>query len=63
MKVTYDPASKRVVVAFRGRITVLPESYESEATGVNAGEAHCQRLGWNPEQAKVAGKKFFRSMF
>lgn len=48
MKITYDPISQRVVVAFRGRIVVLPETYENEPSARAAAEAHCRRLGWVP---------------
>jgi hypothetical protein len=49
MKIKYDSTSRRVVVAFRGRITVLPETYDSEEKGIKAGEAHCAQRGWKPQ--------------
>ena len=61
MKVTYDPTSKRVVVAFRGRIIVLPGTYDSASTGISAGESRCRELGWNPNFS--GKKKSFRSLF
>jgi hypothetical protein len=48
MKITYDATSKRVVIAFRGRITVLPGTYESEGEAIGAGELFCRRQGWVP---------------
>ena len=52
MKVFFDPQSQRVVVSFRGRITVLPGTYENEADAVKAGEHHCRQNGWIPEKDK-----------
>lgn len=63
MKVTYDPASRRVVVAFRGRITVLPETYETEAQGTAAGESHCRSHGWNPGEQAHSLKRPLRTLF
>ncbi len=60
MKVTYEPRSKRVVVAFRGRITVLPDPCETEAQAVAAGEAYCRRAGWNPADPAMDGQKLLR---
>jgi hypothetical protein len=53
MKVTYDPVSKRVVISFRGRITVLPEDCASEPEAIMAGEQHCRKLGWSPEKGAI----------
>jgi hypothetical protein len=58
MKITYDATSKRVVVAFRGRISVLPGNYESETDGIKAGELYCRQHGWVPSDP--SGKKKFR---
>jgi len=63
MKVTYDAVSKRVIVAFRGRITVLPDIYDSEAQGSAAGEIYCRNLGWNPREQVGSGKKQLRWIF
>jgi len=63
MKVTYDPSSKRVIVAFRGRITVLQEAFETEAQGVAGGELHCRALGWTPNEAAATEKSRFRALF
>jgi hypothetical protein len=52
MKVVYDRLSKRVVVSFRGRITVLPESFEQEAEAVKAGENYCKQHGWVSKNGK-----------
>jgi hypothetical protein len=49
MKVVYDRPSKRVLVTLRGRITVLPESFENEADAVLAGEHYCRQHGWIPK--------------
>ena len=59
MKISYAAKTQRVIVAFRGRITVLPDTYESEEKGISAGENHCRCLGWNPNEH---GKKM-RSLF
>ena len=48
MKVNYDPDTGRVIVAFRGRIVVLPEQFDSECAGVAEGENYCRRNGWSP---------------
>ena len=50
MKVVYDPQSRRVVVNFRARVQVLPESYDSEPEAVAAGERLCRELGWQPRE-------------
>lgn len=62
MKITYDPVSKRVLVAFRGRISVLPDAVESEADAVSAGESYCVRHGWNPAE-KARRNMNFRSLW
>lgn len=48
MKVIYDGPSRRVILNFRGRVIVLPETYEDERAGRIAGEQHCRKLGWIP---------------
>lgn len=63
MKISYDPGTKRVVVAFRGRITVLPDTQETEAAAITAGERHCQKLGWVSSDTDSIRKKHFRSLF
>ena len=62
MRITYDATSKRVVVAFRGRISVLPETYESEDKGTAAGEGFCRHQGWKPQDQDKRDRKF-RSMW
>lgn len=57
MKLSYDETTKRVVVAFRGRIAVLPDTYENEERAIAAGELHCRRLGWNPEVREKPARK------
>ena len=61
MKITYDPTSQRVVVAFRGRIKVLPDSYDTEDSGIKAGEMHCLQLGWNPQDQTKQKNTLFKS--
>jgi len=62
MKITYDPVSRRVVVSFRGRITVLPVFCRTEAEAIVAGEAHCRTQGWVP--TTQSGKaNAFRSLW
>ncbi len=63
MKITYDAASKRTIVAFRGRITVLPETYEFEAQGIAAGELYCRRHRWDPHEQAAPAKNSFRSLY
>ena len=50
MKVTYEPRSQTVIVAFRGRIQVLPGRYASESEGLSAGESFCRVQGWQPQE-------------
>ena len=59
MRVIYDAQSQRVIVNFRGRVVVVPGSYEDEHTGKLAGEAHCRTLGWAPNTRQQQGQ--FRS--
>ncbi len=47
MKITYDQKAKTAMVAFRGRVTVLPGPYTTEGEAVNAGEKHCKANGWD----------------
>jgi len=61
MKVSYDPTTHRVVVAFRGRITVIPGTYDSELRGIAAGEAHCRGQGWKPRDESQQKKSRFNS--
>jgi hypothetical protein len=46
MRITFDPATKRARVAFRGRLIELPGSFDTELDAVRAGEEHCKRNGW-----------------
>ena len=48
MKVVYDAQSKPVIVNLRGRVQVLPETFDSEAAAVLAGEQFCLSHGWRP---------------
>lgn len=63
MKVSYDSDSKRVVVAFRSRITVVPGTFETEAEGIAAGEFYCRTHGWRPSDQTHATAKRVRSPF
>jgi hypothetical protein len=54
MKVTYEPRSRTVIVAFRGRLQVLPGRYESESEGLSAGESFCRLQGWHPQKAPAS---------
>lgn len=51
MKLVYDAHTKRMVVSFRARLTVLPATYESEQEAIQAGEQFCRQHGWKPETA------------
>ena len=46
MRISYDSASKKVSVAFRGRLLTLPGEYSTMQEAVRAGEGHCRHLGW-----------------
>ena len=48
MKITYDFVSKRAVLSFRGRLVVLPATFETEAEAKASAESYCRRHGWNP---------------
>ena len=61
MKIVYDAASKRVVVTFRGRITVLPEACESAAEATAAGERFCRLQGWMPNSPEPRNKGRIRT--
>ncbi len=54
MKMLYDALSRRMVVSFRGRLTVLPDAYDNEAEALKAGERHCREHGWAPQKDKRA---------
>jgi hypothetical protein len=53
MKIVYDGTSRRVVVSFRGRISVLPEACGTPEEGVAAGESYCRNHGWVPNRSAV----------
>jgi hypothetical protein len=61
MKVTYAPHTRTVVVNFRGRVTVLPGTYDTEGEGVRAGEGFCRQQGWRPAPPRPASRAPFRS--
>jgi len=63
MQITYDPSSQRAVVAFRGRITVLPETFETETLAISAGELHCRSHGWRPTDHATVHTKSLRTLF
>lgn len=52
MKVLFDAPSQRVIVNFRGRVIVLPGSYDDERSARLAGEHLCRQLGWVPSSQK-----------
>jgi hypothetical protein len=54
MQVTYEPRSQTVIVAFRGRLQVLPGRYVSESDGLAAGESFCRLQGWHPRKGPAA---------
>jgi len=58
MKISYDPVSMRVVVAFRGRITVLPQTCITEAEAIALGESHCRHFGWKAADHEKKSRKF-----
>ena len=53
MKIAYDDTSRRVVVSFRGRIVVMPESYPTQEEGIAVGERYCRSNGWIPSKRKT----------
>ncbi len=61
MKIVYDAPSKRVVVSFRGRITVLPEPCDTVAEATAAGERFCSLQGWSPHPSPSQGKGSMRT--
>ncbi len=63
MTITYDASSKRVVIAFRGRIAVLPGTFDTEAMGKAAAETHCMKLGWNPANRAERNGGRLRTVF
>lgn len=63
MKISYDAVSKRVVVAFRGRITVLSGTFETEKEATEAGEFHCRTHGWRPSDQTHTTANRVRSPF
>lgn len=54
MKFTYEKASGKVSVTFRGRIAVLAEAFASEDDARTAAEAYCRRLGWKGKEKSNA---------
>ncbi len=52
MKIVYDAATRRVVVSFRARVSVLPGTHDTESEAVKAGEAYCRQHGWKPDEMK-----------
>ncbi len=58
MRVLYGENSKRVTVAFRGRLTRLDGVFATEALGIRAGEEYCRQHGWGD----APGATFRRSI-
>ena len=40
MKIVYDAATRRVVLSFRARVSVLPGTHDTESEAVKAGECN-----------------------
>jgi hypothetical protein len=57
MKITYERESRRVIVSFRGRLTVLPDLYSTREEAVSAGESYCRRQGWIANRASNAVRR------
>lgn len=57
MKIAYDPVSHRIVVSFRGRITVLPDTANTQDEATSVGEKFCRQHGWKPEDVRPRGVK------
>jgi hypothetical protein len=60
MRISYDIRSLEVTVAFRGRIIMIGVS-ANEHDAVNAGESHCQRLGWRCDPMRTSGGRVLRN--
>ena len=46
VNITYDEATKAVIVHFRWQRHVLPGPYLTRELGIQAGEVLCRSLGW-----------------
>lgn len=61
MKVSFDPSSRTAIVKFRGRLTVLPGQFGTEAEAISAGESFCRQHGWRPQPPRPAPRVTVRS--
>ncbi len=52
MTVFYDPVTKAVVVAFRGKTTILKGPFPDSRSGLAAGERLCKEYGWQAEDGE-----------
>jgi hypothetical protein len=48
MEIAFDPETRKVTVAFRGRVRTFPTMLDNEADVRRAAEAYCRERGWNP---------------
>jgi hypothetical protein len=60
MRISYDKASRKVTVSFRGRITAIDGLFASEADAIRAGEIFCWKLGWHPEEKSTSTVSLMR---
>jgi hypothetical protein len=60
MRITYDSASREVIVAFRGHLLRLPGPFSSEDDAIKAGEAYCRSRGWDDKVATPEGHSTVR---
>lgn len=61
MRITFEPRSGRVAVRFRGRLTVLPGTFGTEAEAMHAGETYCRQRGWRPGPPRPVPPAILRS--
>jgi hypothetical protein len=60
MKIAYDQNTRKATVAFRGKLTVLPNEFCSEAEATRAAEKYCEGQGWVREPAKDSARSILR---
>jgi hypothetical protein len=61
MKVMYAPHARTVIVNFRGQVTVLPGTYDTEGDALRVGEAFCHQQGWRPTPPRPTPRVILRS--
>ena len=54
MRISLDPHTHKVMVAFRGRTVELPWRCDTREQAAHAGEAYCWQRGWRPSAKATA---------